>query len=75
VCVCSVSYAQNDAVGRQLDAAMACIAVAYHHQRRPLPMKNGLIKPKRKSVIPYHGDAKHLDHNVTNTPNKLFVFR
>lgn len=30
-------------------------------------MKNCLIKPKRKSVILFHDDAKQLIHNVMNT--------
>jgi len=45
------------AEGSGPDDAMACTDVTCHHQRRRTPMKNCLIKPKRKSVILYHTGA------------------
>ena len=60
---------------RRVDDAMACLQVACLYQRRRTAMKNCLIKPKRRSVILFHDDAKLLADNVMNTQNGRKDFR
>jgi len=52
----------DGAARRGADDAMACVEVARLHQCRRTAMKNCLIKPKRRSVILFHDDAKTIAH-------------